>query len=140
MRGLGCVSEDAFDGEGDGAVVRRCVAAEGCFERRAPCFPCFVHRDDIGGRCALRDEERLAWQRLVRVLGHEINNSLAPIQSIAVNLATQLQRTARPADLDDDLVRGLAVIDRRAAALGLVSVSMIAEWEAQDAHDPLFLR
>ena len=32
---------------------------------------------------ALREEEALAWQRLVRVLGHELNNSLTPIKSIA---------------------------------------------------------
>ncbi len=31
---------------------------------------------------ALREEEREAWQRLLRVLGHELNNSLAPISSI----------------------------------------------------------
>src|SRR5206468_1721189 len=31
----------------------------------------------------LREEERRAWQRLVRVLGHEMNNSLAPIKSLA---------------------------------------------------------
>ena len=37
-------------------------------------------------RRALREEERLAWQRLVRVLGHEINNSLAPIHSISSSL------------------------------------------------------
>src|SRR5690606_37380975 len=32
---------------------------------------------------ALREEERQAWQRLIRVLGHELNNSLAPIKSMA---------------------------------------------------------
>ncbi len=36
----------------------------------------------------LREEERQAWQRLIRVLGHELNNSLAPIQSIAGSLQT----------------------------------------------------
>jgi nitrogen fixation/metabolism regulation signal transduction histidine kinase len=66
----------------------------------------------------LREEERQAWMRLVRVLGHEINNSLAPIQSIAGNLATLLARPERPEDLDEDLERGLVVIERRAAALG----------------------
>ena len=35
----------------------------------------------------LREEERQAWQRLIRVLGHELNNSLAPIQSIAGSLS-----------------------------------------------------
>jgi nitrogen fixation/metabolism regulation signal transduction histidine kinase len=59
-------------------------------------------------RRALREEERMAWQRLVRVLGHEINNSLAPIHSIASSLAG-----AAPEDLE----AGLAVISRRAESL-----------------------
>jgi nitrogen fixation/metabolism regulation signal transduction histidine kinase len=66
---------------------------------------------------ALRAEERQAWQRLVRVLGHEINNSLGPISSIAETLRTGLSQPQRRADLDDDLLRGLEVIGRRAAAL-----------------------
>ena len=66
---------------------------------------------------ALRAEERQAWQRLVRVLGHEINNSLGPISSIAETLRTGLLQPQRRPDLDDDLVRGLEVIGRRAAAL-----------------------
>jgi nitrogen fixation/metabolism regulation signal transduction histidine kinase len=66
---------------------------------------------------ALRAEERQAWQRLVRVLGHEINNSLGPISSIAETLRSGLSRPQRDADFDDDLQRGLEVIERRAAAL-----------------------
>src|SRR5690606_37984513 len=65
----------------------------------------------------LREEERQAWQRLVRVLGHEINNSLAPIKSIAASLTGLLARNPRPADLDEDLTRGLDVIAARADAL-----------------------
>jgi len=70
-------------------------------------------------RRALREEERQAWQRLVRVLGHEINNSLAPIQSIAENLGQQLARppAERADDLDEDLASGLDVITRRSAGL-----------------------
>jgi nitrogen fixation/metabolism regulation signal transduction histidine kinase len=70
-------------------------------------------------RRALREEERQAWQRIIRVIGHEINNSLAPIRSIASNLQDALRAPAseRPADFDDDLARGLAVIDRRSAGL-----------------------
>lgn len=66
----------------------------------------------------LREEERQAWQRLVRVLGHEINNSLAPIKSIADSLQTRIDR-AEPEDedLEADLARGLAVIASRADAL-----------------------
>jgi signal transduction histidine kinase len=66
---------------------------------------------------ALRAEERQAWQRLVRVLGHEINNSLGPISSIAETLRTGMMKEPRRADLDEDLIRGLEVIGRRAAAL-----------------------
>jgi two-component system, NtrC family, nitrogen regulation sensor histidine kinase NtrY len=66
---------------------------------------------------ALRAEERQAWQRLVRVLGHEINNSLGPIASIAETLRSGLVREPRLPDLDDDLAKGLEIIERRAAAL-----------------------
>lgn len=67
---------------------------------------------------ALRDEERLAWQRLIRVLGHEINNSLAPIKSIAASLQT-LAAVAemRGPDWEDDLRQGLSVIGGRAESL-----------------------
>jgi two-component system, NtrC family, nitrogen regulation sensor histidine kinase NtrY len=69
----------------------------------------------------LRDEERQAWQRLIRVIGHEINNSLAPIKSIAGSLESMLSRSAgnggRPDDLHDDMKRGLAVIASRSDAL-----------------------
>jgi two-component system, NtrC family, nitrogen regulation sensor histidine kinase NtrY len=69
----------------------------------------------------LRDEERQAWQRLIRVIGHEINNSLAPIKSIAGSLESMLARTgghgSLPGDLQDDMKRGLAVIASRSDAL-----------------------
>ena len=67
-------------------------------------------------RHALRAEERQAWQRLVRVLGHEINNSLGPISSIAETLRTGLAQTRTP-EYEEDLARGLEIIERRAAAL-----------------------
>ena len=66
---------------------------------------------------ALRQEERQAWQRLIRVMGHELNNSLAPIRSIADSLGNLLGRQPRPGDLDDDLRRGLEVIASRSEAL-----------------------
>jgi nitrogen fixation/metabolism regulation signal transduction histidine kinase len=65
----------------------------------------------------LREEERSAWQRLLRVLGHELNNSLAPIKSVAGSLADLLDRNPRPADWDDDMQRGLEVISSRADSL-----------------------
>jgi nitrogen fixation/metabolism regulation signal transduction histidine kinase len=66
---------------------------------------------------ALRDEERQAWQRLLRVLGHELNNSLAPIKSIAGSMEQLLKRQPRAEDFEDDMRRGLEVISARAASL-----------------------
>ncbi len=65
----------------------------------------------------LREEERQAWQRLIRVLGHELNNSLAPIQSIAGSLQRLAGEPDPPADWRDDLGRGLAIIGSRAESL-----------------------
>ena len=65
----------------------------------------------------LREEERNAWQRIVRVLGHEMNNSLAPIKSIAGSLETLLKRKPPPPDWQDDALSGLNVIAARAESL-----------------------
>jgi two-component system nitrogen regulation sensor histidine kinase NtrY len=65
----------------------------------------------------LREEERRAWQRLVRVLGHEMNNSLAPIKSLAASLESLLRRDPLPADWKDDAGAGLNSIASRADSL-----------------------
>lgn len=65
----------------------------------------------------LREEELLAWKRLVRVLGHELNNSLTPIKSIAGSLKALLDRDLPAADWKEDTQRGLGVIAARAEAL-----------------------
>ena len=65
----------------------------------------------------LREEERQAFQRLIRVIGHEMNNSLAPIKSIAGSLSTILERDPPPSDWRDDMQRGLAVIASRSESL-----------------------
>jgi PAS domain S-box-containing protein len=65
----------------------------------------------------LREEELQAWQRLVRVLSHEINNSLAPIKSITGSLLTLMDRRANFPDAEDDLKRGLNIIGGRSEAL-----------------------
>lgn len=66
---------------------------------------------------ALREEERQAWQRLIRVLGHELNNSLAPIKSTASTLAGLLRREEMPEDWKGDARRGLGIIAARCDAL-----------------------
>jgi two-component system nitrogen regulation sensor histidine kinase NtrY len=66
---------------------------------------------------ALREEERQAWQRLIRVLGHELNNSLAPIRSLADSLGQLVLRQPRASDWEEDMRRGLAVIASRAESL-----------------------
>ena len=65
----------------------------------------------------LREEELKAWQRLVRVIGHELNNSLAPIKSIAGSLSTMLKREQKPADWAEDMRSGLDIIEARAEGL-----------------------
>jgi two-component system nitrogen regulation sensor histidine kinase NtrY len=67
---------------------------------------------------ALREEELQAWQRIVRVIGHEINNSLTPIKSISGSLQSLMARQDRPEDWEEDLQRGLAIVGSRAEALG----------------------
>ncbi len=76
---------------------------------------------------ALRQEEREAWRRLVRVLSHEINNSLAPIRSISGSLQDLLGRDPPPVDRDADLRDGLGVISARSDSLGRFMTSY-ARW------------
>lgn len=69
---------------------------------------------------ALHEEERTAWKRLIRVLGHEINNSLTPIKSIAGSLRGRFVslRTTPVDNLDSsDFEGGLEVIENRAESL-----------------------
>ncbi len=74
---------------------------------------------------ALRDEERQAWQRLIRVMGHELNNSLAPIQSVAQSLESGLNALRNEGDLRpevnralmDDIQQGFGIIRSRTEAL-----------------------
>jgi signal transduction histidine kinase len=74
---------------------------------------------------ALRDEERQAWQRLIRVMGHELNNSLAPIQSVAQSLESGLNSLRNEGDLSpetnralmDDIQQGFGIIRSRTEAL-----------------------
>src|SRR5438445_651507 len=66
---------------------------------------------------ALREEERQAWQRLIRVLGHELNNSLAPIKSIAGTLGSLTGRASLPEDIAQDMQQGLRVIENRVESL-----------------------
>ena len=65
----------------------------------------------------LREEERQSWKRLIRVLSHEINNSLAPIRSIADSLQSIAKRESHDAESDDDLRQGLSIIASRSEAL-----------------------
>jgi two-component system, NtrC family, nitrogen regulation sensor histidine kinase NtrY len=116
------------------------LGLEDCLEGEAPrvintAFPGGVGRWEIrrssfrqGGRPhellvlsdlsqPLREEERQAFQRLIRVIGHEMNNSLAPIKSIAGSLETLIRRDPPPADWRDDARSGLNIIATRAESL-----------------------
>jgi len=66
---------------------------------------------------ALREEERSAWQRLIRVLGHELNNSLTPIKSIAGTLLLRVRSMALSQQEQADFEKGLGIIEARSASL-----------------------
>ncbi|HET7437380.1 MAG TPA: ATP-binding protein, partial [Thermoanaerobaculia bacterium] len=66
---------------------------------------------------ALREEEIEAWRRIVRVLGHELNNSLAPIKSIATSVERLVTREPLASDWQDDVLRGMRVVGSRAESL-----------------------
>jgi nitrogen fixation/metabolism regulation signal transduction histidine kinase len=81
---------------------------------------------------ALREEERKAWQRLVRVMGHELNNSLTPIRSMATTLQTRLADGTAVDSLREDLAASLGIIASRAEALGrfMTGYTMLARLPA----------
>ncbi len=94
---------------------------------------------------ALREEERQAWKRLIRVLGHELNNSLAPIKSIAASLASLLDRNPRPSDWEEDARRGLAVIGNRGESLsrfmeGYARLAQLPPPRLQPVNVPVWVR
>ncbi|MCP5014443.1 MAG: hypothetical protein GY938_04075, partial [Ketobacter sp.] len=66
----------------------------------------------------LRSEGRKAWQALVRVISHEINNSLSPITSISQNLKRLLTKNTDIEAHTDFLLEGLTVIAQRSNNLG----------------------
>jgi nitrogen fixation/metabolism regulation signal transduction histidine kinase len=103
------IAEASFPGASGRFDVRR-----GTFRQRGKPMQLLVLADVSR---ALRDEERQAWQRLIRVIGHELNNSLAPIRSVAGSLEALVAREPRPADWEEDLRRGLGVIATRTEAL-----------------------
>src|SRR5204863_633673 len=65
----------------------------------------------------LREEERQAWQRLVAVLRHEVNNSLAPIHSLAESMGSLGANEKRPDDWEQDLRERRAVMAERSKCL-----------------------
>ena len=112
---------DALTGDSPRLVELALPQARGRWEARHGAFRLGGHPHTLlvltDVSRALRAEERTAWQRLVRVLGHEINNSLAPIKSLAGSLRTIVARPARPTDWESDLRGGLAIIETRAEGL-----------------------
>lgn len=71
--------------------------------------------DDVS--VPLQEEEQVAWKRLIRVLGHELSNSLAPIKSIAGSLRARAEQLSPDEQVVNDFRRGLGVVESRADAL-----------------------
>jgi signal transduction histidine kinase len=87
-------------------------------------------RDELGGALVdsindmtlkvaerMRRDEAESWRKLVRVVSHEINNTLAPIKSVAASLRTGLPRRLRDDDAAVDVEMALKLIVERVDAL-----------------------
>jgi nitrogen fixation/metabolism regulation signal transduction histidine kinase len=113
--------QELFDAEEDGVISlgneqqsTRWVVKRTSFRLRGIPHTLLVLSDVSA---ALREEERIAWKRLIRVLGHEINNSLTPIKSIAGSLRGRLSSWREASDEKADFDRGLEVIENRSESL-----------------------
>ena len=80
---------------------------------------------------ALRSEQQEAWSRLVRVMRHEISNSLAPVSSLATTMLQLLDRQNMPPETREDFREALAVIVERSAA-----VTRMMQAYTQLSHEP----
>lgn len=101
----------SFDG---GQQAARWVVKRSSFRLRGVPHSLLVLSDVSA---ALHEEERTAWKRLIRVLGHEINNSLTPIKSIASSLRGRFASLRTAAVDSSDFEGGLEVIENRAESL-----------------------
>jgi nitrogen fixation/metabolism regulation signal transduction histidine kinase len=68
-------------------------------------------------KTVLREEELKAWKNLIKVISHEVNNSLYPISSMSQTLNTLVNRKTLAEDWQEDISEGLAVISERANSL-----------------------
>lgn len=66
----------------------------------------------------LREEERMAWKRLIRVMGHELNNSLTPIISLTNSLKTRIPSSGMDERNAEDFGEALDIVASRATHLG----------------------
>jgi two-component system nitrogen regulation sensor histidine kinase NtrY len=107
-------SDDELLSLGGGQQAARWVVKRSSFRLRGVPHTLLVLSDVSA---ALREEERMAWERLIRVLGHEINNSLTPIKSIAGSLRARLSSLHTIGNDNRDFDSGLEVIENRAESL-----------------------
>jgi two-component system, NtrC family, nitrogen regulation sensor histidine kinase NtrY len=124
--------EDWLEGEPPGTIERAFPGAVGRWRVRRSTF----RQDGMPHQLlvmtdlskTLRQEERQTWQRLIRVLGHELNNSLGPIKSTAETLHRLTQRQSANDEWHEDLRSGLEVIRQRSEALSrfMASYSQLA--------------
>ncbi|MCJ8320250.1 MAG: ATP-binding protein [Colwellia sp.] len=68
----------------------------------------------------LMEKERNAWQSLLRVLSHEMNNSLTPITAISQSMQQKLQQKMKDGEVienTESLVQGIGIIHERSQSL-----------------------
>jgi nitrogen fixation/metabolism regulation signal transduction histidine kinase len=65
----------------------------------------------------LAEQELKTWKNLIRVIAHEVNNSLAPISSISQSLISLIEPANMPAEWRAKVVSVLEVIGQRSESL-----------------------
>lgn len=84
----------------------------GTFSRKGQRYVFFLASDS---RRVRREHERSAWQRLIRVIGHEVNNTLTPIHSLASTSLALVRED--PLSSAANVAEGLALIEQRSQLL-----------------------
>jgi len=113
--------DDILEGESEQTITRIVAGRNGRWDVRRGHFReggkphTLVLMSDVSQ--PLREEERQAWKRIIRVIGHELNNSLAPMISISSSLISIVKRDPMPPDWEEDLEEGLDIIKARSEGL-----------------------
>ncbi|MGX5173583.1 sensor histidine kinase [Aliikangiella sp. IMCC44653] len=84
----------------------------------------------------LKEKEREAWQNLLRVLSHELNNSLTPIATFSTTMLRKINKEQQVTDIEK-FKDGLSIIKERAESLNqfITSYSQLSHLPQANKQD-----